>query len=388
MRIPISRPFFGDKEKEMVQKPLETGWVVQGPYVKEFEGLFTSYTGAKHGIATTSCTTALHLALIAAGVERGDEVIVSAFTWVATANVVEMQQAKPVFADINLDTFNMDITSAKSLITEKTKAIIPVSLFGLSADIKPILEIAEENNLIVIEDDACSTGAWYQGVHAGTLAHMGCFSFHPRKAITTGEGGMILTNNDAYNEQLRSLRDHGASISDLDRHAKPRSYLLPEFKMVGYNYRMTDIQGALGVAQMDRLTDILDKRKEQAKRYDQALSDLDWLQAPITPEGYTHGYQSYVCLFSPEIPTVDNVQELNKKRNMVMDQLDEAGIATRPGTQGVHMLDFFRKKYGLESEDIPNAYLADQLTISLPLFAGLKQNEQDFVIEQLKSVRL
>jgi perosamine synthetase len=388
MKIPISKPFFSDEEKKIIQKPLDTGWVVQGPYVREFENLFCQYTGAKHGIATTSCTSALHLALIAAGIKEGDEVVIAGFTWVATANVVEMVRAVPIFADIDLDTYNIHPEGIEELISNKTKAIIPVSLFGLSVNMGPILEIANKHNLIVIEDDACATGAWYEGQHAGTRAHLGCFSFHPRKAITTGEGGMVITNNDAYESHLRSLRDHGASISDHARHHNSHSYVLPDFNMVGYNYRMTDIQGALGVAQMARLETILNERRKLANIYNEALADIEWLQAPVVPDGYVHGYQSYVSLFKPEQPTLRNVLELNIMRNLVMDQLDKAGIATRPGTQGVHLLDFYKNKYNKNPEDLPNTYFADKLTISLPLFMGLTSTEQNYIIESLQKIRI
>jgi len=387
MKIPISKPYFGEEEKELIQKPLETGWVVQGPYVKEFEDKFTAYTGAKFGIATTSCTTALHMALIAAGVEAGDEVIVPAFTWVSTANVVEMLMAKPVFADIDLKTFNIDPAEIERLITEKTKAIIPVSLFGLSADIDPVIEIAAKYSLKVIEDDACATGAFYKGLHAGTKVDMGCFSFHPRKAITTGEGGMVLTGDSDIDQLLRSLRDHGASASDFMRHHGPKSYLLPDFDIVGYNYRMTDFQGALGVAQMERLEVILRERQRQASVYDNAFNSISWLSTPVVPDGYEHGYQSYVCLFDPQTPSLGNITAMNKSRNEIMDHLEGLGIATRPGTQGVHLLGFYQNKYQLKPGDYPNAYFADQLTISLPLFMGLTEEEQAYVINALKKIK-
>lgn len=388
MKIPISKPFFGQEEMQIVQRPLETGWVVQGPYVSEFEAKFADYTGAKHAIATTSCTTALHLALIALEVSSPqDEVILPSFTWVATANVVEMQRARPVFIDIDLNTFNLDVNGLERLITPRTKAIIPVSLFGVSVDIDPLLQIAQRHNIKVIEDDACAVGAWYKGKHAGTLADIGCFSFHPRKAITTGEGGMVITKDDEIAALIRSLRDHGASKSDLSRHLGARSYLLPDFDMVGYNYRMTDLQGALGVAQMDRLEWILNERRRLARRYDQELTKLGWLRPQALAKNLVHGYQSYVCLFQPEEPTLDNVVKLNARRNKLMDTLESAGIATRPGTHAVHLLGYYSKKYGLKPKDYPNAYLADQLTIALPLYAQMSDEEQEYILAQLRNYK-
>ncbi len=383
MKIPISKPYFGEEEKNAVLEPLDTGWVVQGPKVAEFEKLFASFTGTPHAIAVTSCTTALQLAMVAMNIQPGDEVILPAFTWVATANVVEMQGAKPVFVDIDLETFNMDPEKVEEAITPKTKAIIPVSLFGVSAAMREVMDIAKQHRLVVVEDDACATGAWYQGKHAGILADIACFSFHPRKAITTGEGGMIITPNDEVAKFVRSLRDHGASVSDLTRHHGARSYLLPEFNMVGYNYRMTDIQGAVGVAQMGRLEWILEERARIARRYDEALSEFSWLRTPVTPADRRHGYQAYVCLFQPEAPSLQNVKKLNQARNALMDKLEAKGIATRPGTHAVHMLGYYRHKYGIQPEDFPNAYLADQLTLTLPLYVQLSELEQDYVISNL-----
>lgn len=381
MKIPITKAVLGEEEKRAILEPLETGWLVQGPRVAEFERLFGQYAGTPHAIATTSATTALHMALLALGVGPGDEVIVPAFTWVATANVVEMCGAKPVFVDIALDTFNVDVAQLERAITPRTKVLMPVSLFGLSADMQPIMELARKHGLKVVEDDACATGAWYHGHHAGTLADIGCFSFHPRKAITTGEGGMLITGDDTIAAYARSLRDHGASKSDLARHIGARSYVLPDFDIVGYNYRMTDLQGAIGVVQMGRLAGILEQRIAVARRYDEALQNVEWLRAPITPQGYTHGYQSYVCLFQPETPAVGNVKSLHEQRNRFMDALEQLGIATRPGTHAVHMLGFYRNKYGIRPEDFPNAYIADQLTVSLPLYAQMTHEEQDYVIQ-------
>ena len=383
MKIPISKPFFGDEEKRAVAEPLETGWVVQGPKVAEFESRFMAYLHAKHALATTSATTALHMAMVALGVGPGDEVIVPAFTWVSTANVVEMQGAKPVFVDIELDTFNIDVAQIERAITKKTKAIMPVSLFGVSADLNPIMAIAKKHGLKVVEDAACATGTWYHGHHAGTVADIGCFSFHPRKAITTGEGGMFTTADPATADLVRSLRDHGASKSDLQRHLGARSYVLPDFNHVGFNYRMTDIQAAIGVVQMGRLPSLMEQRTAVAKRYDQKLGGLGWLRTPTVPAGYVHGYQSYVCLFRPETPTVKNVERLHGQRNALMDSLEAAGVATRPGTHAVHMLGFYRETYGIKPEDFPNAYLADQLTLAIPLYAQLTAEEQDYVVSRL-----
>ena len=386
MQIPITKPFFGEQEEKAVVEPLRSGWVVQGPKVAEFESLFADYAKAPYALATSSCTAALHLALVALGIGPGDEVILPAFTFVATANVIEQQRATPVFCDIDLHAFNIDVSQIASRITPHTKAIMPVSLFGLCADMEPIIEVAQEHNLYVIEDAACGIGAWYHGHHAGTLADIGCVSFHPRKAITTGEGGMVLTADKELAEKIRSLRNHGAIKSDLQRHESKRGFLLPEYNVVGYNYRMTDLQGAIGVVQMGRLKHVLERRTALAQRYDQALQNLPWLETPYTPEGYVHGYQSYVCLFRPEEPTMDNVEELHERRNMLMAGLEERGIATRQGTQAVHILGYYRQRYGLKAADFPNAYLADRLSLALPLYPQMTEEEFAYVIENIREV--
>jgi len=388
MKIPISKPYFGDEERAAIVEPLATGWVVQGPKVAEFERLFGLYTGAANSVATSSCTTALHLSLVALGVGPGDEVILPSFTWVATANAVEMVGARPVFVDIDLGTFNVDPDRVEAAVTARTRAIVPVSLFGVSADIDPVMQIAARHGLKVVEDAACAVGAWYHGRHAGTVADVGCFSFHPRKAITTGEGGMVTTADMGLAQSVRSLRDHGASRSDLSRHLGQHSYVLPEFDRVGYNYRMTDIQGALGVAQMGRLEAIQALRAERAHAYDAWIGDVEWLRPQTLPPDCRHGYQSYVCLYRPAEPSLSNVEVLHEGRNELMDSLEAAGIATRPGTHAVHTLGFYRRKYGIQPEDLPNCLIADRLTIALPLYAQMTPAEQDYVLENLSDARV
>jgi len=382
--IPITQPVFGPEEMQAVQQPLESGWVVQGSFVKQFEEKFSKFTGAEFSVATTSCTTALHIAVAILQLQPGDEVIVPAFTWVSTANVVEYMGARPVFCDIDLRTFNIDINQVEALITPKTVGIIPVHLFGLCANMQPILEIAKAHNLWVVEDAACAFGAWYQGRHAGTFGQMGCFSFHPRKSITTGEGGMITTQRDEFDQLARSLRDHGASRSDLSRHSGKASFLLAEYNHLGYNYRMTDLQGAVGSAQMERAEWILSERTRCARVYDEMLQSADWLKTPMVPEGYVHGYQAYVCLFSPAKPSLDNVEKLHQHRNKVMMQLEAKGIATRQGTHAPVILGYYAQKYGLKPEQFPNAYLADRLSLTLPLFPTMTEMEQEIVVKEIK----
>lgn len=384
LNVPIARTSLTEAEIQSVLEPLRSGWLVQGPKVREFEEKWSAFTGAEHSIAVTSCTTALHLSLAALGLQPGDEVIVPAFTWVATANVVEHLGGRVVFCDIDLKTFNIDTEELKKKITPKTKAILPVHLFGLSADMNLINEIAKNHGLWIVEDAACGFGARYQGQHVGTLGDTGCFSFHPRKAITTGEGGMITTNNSALAEKLRRLRDHGAAISDLQRHLGARPYLLADHPDAGYNQRMTDLQAAIGSAQMDRAAAIIAERRRLAARYDEAFSDLQWLRAPTRTEGLEHGYQSYPCFYEPETINSESIQRINQARNSWMDRLQHVGISTRPATHAVHMLSFYSEKYNHKPSDFPKAWAANDCSISLPLFHGMTEVEQDFVIKQVR----
>jgi len=383
MKIPITKPFFGPEEMRAVQLPLESGWVVQGAFVKEFEEKFSAFTGASFSIATTSCTTALHIAVKALGLKPGDEVIVPAFTWVSTPNVVEYMGAKPIFCDIDLNTFNVNTRQIESLITPKTVGIIPVHLFGLCAEMDSILEIAKKHHLWVIEDAACAFGGWYQGHHAGTFGEIGCFSFHPRKSITTGEGGMITTAQPEIDHLSRILRDHGASQTDFDRKAKKLAFLLSDYKHLGYNYRMTDIQGALGCAQMDRAKWILEERSKRAHLYNEMLQRLEWLKLSEVPDGYIHGYQAFVCLFRPQEPTFKNVERLHRQRNDLMMRLEEKGISTRQGTHAPVIQGYYVEKYHLRPEQFPNAYIADRLSLTLPLYVQLTEAEQEFVCQNL-----
>ena len=383
MKVPIARTSLTLQEKQSVLEPLDSGWLVQGPKVKNFEVQWSAFTKADYSIAVTSCTSALHLSLAALEFGPEDEAIVPAFTWVSTANVVEHLGGKVVFCDIKLDTFNIDIELVESKITEKTKVILPVHLFGLSVDMDPIVKLAKKYNLLIVEDAACGFGSMYHGNHVGTFGNAGCFSFHPRKAITTGEGGMVTTNDATLAEKIRRLRDHGAAMTDLQRHNGARPYLLADHPVAGYNQRMTDLQGSLGSAQMDRADDIVFERRRIAKKYDIAFENLDWLKTPLNKVGYDHGYQSYACLFEPEVINENSVSRINGMRNAWMDKLQKDGVSTRPATHAVHMLSYYKEKYGIKPVDFPNAYAADQCSISLPLFHGMKEDEQNFVIDKV-----
>jgi perosamine synthetase len=383
-QIPISKAVFDADDLALVQEPLRAGWVVQGRYVREFEDAFARMTGAPHAVAMSSCTTALHAAVAALGLGPGDEVIVPAFTWVATANCVEYMGAKPVFVDVDLDTFNLDPGQLEACVTPRTRGIIPVHLFGLPAALDTVMAVARRHGLWVLEDAACGFDAWWNGRHVGTIGDAGAFSFHPRKAITTGEGGMLVTSDGALAERFRSLRDHGS-----DRSAPTagggQSFLLPPYPHLGYNYRLTDIQGALGVAQMRKAEALMAQRREAAARYDALLAELEWLQPPSAPAHVRHGYQAYVCLFRPEAPTLAACDRLHEARNALMAALDRDGVMTRQGTHAPPHLDYYASKYGIAPGDLPGAYLAERLSLALPLYPGMTAGEVERVGESLRS---
>lgn len=385
MNIPISRTVFSPEDLSNIVKPLESGWVVQGPYVAEFEKRWCDFTGSAHSVAVSNCTTALHLSLAATGIGPGDEVIVPAFTWIATANAVEAVGARPVFCDIDLRTFNLDPANLEQRVTSKTRAIIPVHLFGLAAPMEEVLRVARAKNLVVIEDAACGFGSTYRHQHVGNFGQTGCYSFHPRKAITTGEGGMITTSDEKLAIHLRCLRDHGAAISDFQRHHGAQPYLLPDFPYAGFNFRMTDIQASIGCSQMARASEINRNRCQWAERFHQELGPEAWLQLPFQHPDYGHGYQSFACLFCPEEANLRQVDETHQARNAFMSYLQNRGISTRPATHAVHLQKFYAEKYSLAPEDFPNAYLANHCSISFPLFTSMTAEEFDYIVTSIRS---
>ena len=398
-RIPITKPVFDKRDFEAILKPLKSGWVVQGPFVNDFEERFASFTGAKYAVATSSCTTAQLISSMCIGLKAEDEVIVPSFTWISTPNSVEFLGGRPVFVDIDLETFNIDCKGIEEKITPATKALYPVNLFGLTADYDRIIDISKRYHLAIIEDCACSLGSYYASknnrlpVHAGNFGIIGNFSLHPRKSITTGEGGMLITSDERIAELARSLRDHGASRSDLERHTSKRGFLLPEYAHLGYNFRMTDIQGAIGCTQMDKLTWILENRRAKAKRYDNLLDNITFLGKPFVPENMIHSFQSYVCLYRPDKikeiveskkNAVTQIEALSDERNKLMYSLEEIGVSTRQGTHCVTIQKYYAQKYQLKPEDYVNGYIADRCSLTLPLYATMTDDDQDYVIEKIK----
>ena len=372
MNVPITKPALGEEEARAPFESIKSGWVTQGPKVAEFEKAVARYVGAKHGVATTSCTTGLHLALATIGVGPGDEVIVPSFTFIASANAILYTGATVVFCEIDPKTYNADPADIEKRITKRTKAIMPVDQIGLACDIGAINEIAKRHGVDVVEDAAPTIGGTYKGRRVGSNAHQTVFSFHPRKVITTGEGGMIVTDDDALAERARKLRAHGMSVSDLDRHKADRP-IIEEYQDLGFNYRMTDIQASIGLVQLRRLDELLRIRVAKAERYNAELSRIKGLEVPHTPPYATHTYQSY-CVRLTRACVLD--------REELMSRLLKRGIATRRGVMASHLEKVYRDRVGTVS--LPITEDAARTTMLIPLFASMTDDEQTYVIEALR----
>jgi len=374
--IHISQPATGEEEWQACREPLVSGWLTQGPKVAEFEQAFAGRHQVAHALATTSCTTGLHLILAGLGIGPGDEVIVPAFTWIATANVVLYCGATPVFVDVDRDTYNLDPVDLAAKVSDRTKAVIAVHLFGLAADMDAIRAFLP-THVKIIEDAACAAGASYRGTPAGGLGDAAAFSFHPRKSVTTGEGGMVTTNDPDLAERMTMLRNHGASVSEEQRHAGPRPYLLPEFNLLGFNYRMTDLQASVGLVQLAKLDRFIAERRERAERYRDGLQRLHWLRMPHFGNG-GHAWQSFVTYVDPLSAPMP--------RNALMERLQEAGISTRPGTHAVHMLGYYRERFALAPEQCPAARDCDLNTMAIPLHNRMGADDYDHIIATLCSL--
>lgn len=373
--VPIALPSLGEEEWQALRGPVLSGWVTQGPRVAEFERAFAALHGVEHAIATTSCTTALAVLLAALGVGPGDEVVVPAFTWVATANVVLHTGATPVLCDVDPATFNIDPDRLAACVGPRTRAVMPVHLFGLAADMDALGRAAPGVPLLC--DAACAAGTGLGGpAPAGTLGLAAAFSFHPRKVITTGEGGMVTTNDATLAARVRMLVNHGAEVSEEQRHLGPRPYLLPAFTAPGFNYRMTDLQGAVGAVQAAKLPGLVAGREAMARAYHAALGDLDWLALPPLVPG--HGWQSFVCrVLEDRAPA---------PRDVLMERLQAMGVATRPGTHAVHVLDCYRERFGFAPGDFPGALECHRTSMAIPLHNRMSAEDQDYVAACLHAV--
>lgn len=369
MEIPFTRPYLRGDEGAAVAETIASGWVSQGPRVREFEAAFADRVGAPEAVATTNCTTALQLALYVSGVGPGDEVIVPSLSFIATANSVWQNGATPVFADVDPRTYNLDPVAAERAITARTKAIMPVHQLGLPADMDAFIALAVAHGLVLVEDAACAIGARYKSRPIGSLGPLACFSLHPRKVITTGEGGMIAVHDAAVAERLRQLRQHAMDISDLARHGA-RDVVIESYPERGWNARMTDMQAALGLCQLELLDEILAERTRLAARYTAALERIPSLEPPYEPEYAERTWQSYAVRLRPHAPVT---------RSDLMRALLHDGIPTRRGVMAIHL----EPSYAGSPAMLPHTVAATRDSLMLPLFPGLSDEQQDYVIDRL-----
>jgi len=367
--IRVTRPALGDAELRAIKAVLDSGFLTQGEQVARFEARVAAVTGSAHAVAVSSGAAALHLALMALGVGPGDEVITSDFSFPATANVIEIVGARAVLVDIDLATFNLDVTQVEAAVTARTKAIMPVHEFGLMAEIEPVQQVARRRGVAVIEDAACALGAVQRiagrMVPAGSAGTVGCFSFHPRKCVTTGEGGCLTTSDPALAARLRALRNHGLEPGPGGA----------ELRAPGLNYRLNEIQGALGVAQMERLDWALAERRRLAALYDEALAGCERLQLPQEPKDSRHAYQSYVVLLPADVG-----------RDMVIERLRAAGIEAVRGAYAIHRLAYYRARPSNTASRFPSATDADARALALPLYAGMPDAAVQRVADAMRGI--
>jgi dTDP-4-amino-4,6-dideoxygalactose transaminase len=366
------KPLMDEREAQAASRVILSGWVTQGPEVAAFEKEFAAYVGAPFATAVSNCTTALHLALLALGVSEGDEVITVSHSYIATANAVKYCGAKPVFVDVELETYNIDPTLIEAAITAKTKAILCVHQIGMPCDLEGVLAVAKRHNIPVIEDAACAIGSeikidgeWEKiGAPRGDIA---CFSFHPRKIVSTGDGGMLTTKNPAYDKQFKLLRQHAMSVPDTVRHGS-NQVIFETHPVLGYNYRMTDIQAAVGREQLKRVPEIVETRRRLAARYNELLQNNIGIELPVEPANRRSNWQSY----SVTLPAHCN-------QRAVMQAMLDAGIATRRGIMCSHREDLYKNGW-----DLPNSEFAQDRRIILPLYHVMTDEEQITVAEALK----
>ncbi len=362
--IKLASPSITEEAIDKVTEVLRSGNLVQGKYVSEFEHAVTQYLKVKHAIIVSSGTAALHLSLKALDIQPEDEVIVPAFTFPATANVVELVGAKPVLVDISLEDYCIDPELIEKFITPKTKAIIPVHEFGQASNMEQIMTIAKKHHLAIIEDAACALGTEFNGQKIGTFGQVGCFSLHPRKAITTGEGGIIVTNDADIAHQLNIWRNHGIERSEKI-----------DFVLPGYNYRMTDFQAALGTDQLKHFDTTLACRSEQARRYKDLLSNVPNVKLPKEYGNRKMTWQTFHVLINK-----------NQTREMLLSELRTKGIECNIGAQALHVLQYYKNKYQFEPDNFPNAYKAYTQGLALPLGQHLESDDIPYICNELKRI--
>jgi dTDP-4-amino-4,6-dideoxygalactose transaminase len=370
--IPVMRPWLGEEEAQAAAAAVASGWIAQGPRVAQFEAAFAEALGAAHAVAVSSCTTALHLALIAAGVGPGDEVVVPSLSFIATANAARYVGAQPVFADADAATLNLVPETLAPCLTSRTRAVILVDQAGVPADLDAITEMCEPRGIAVIEDAACAAGAVYRGRPAGATAFLAAFSFHPRKLLTTGEGGMIVTGDGEVAARLRRLREHGMNVGADERHASQQP-VIEQYLETGFNYRMTDVQAAIGLVQLGKLGRLIERRRAQAARYAELLADIPGL-ATIRDPGYgTTNYQSFWVMLPDDFPF---------GRNEVLRMLADAGVSARRGIMAAHLEPAYA---GQPCPPLPVTERITAGSLILPLFHDMTEEEQDHVVSAFRA---
>jgi perosamine synthetase len=373
--IPVMRPWLGAEEAEAAAAAVASGWVAQGPRVAEFEDAFAAAIQARQAVAVSSCTTALHLALVVTGVGPGDEVIVPSLSFIATANAVRYVGATPVFADVDPVTQNLTAVTVESRITVRTRAVILVDQGGIPADLDSVRSLAEPRGIPVIEDAACAAGSAYRGRPAGSGADIAAFSFHPRKLLTTGEGGMITTSNDQLAARLRRLREHGMDTSATQRH-QSRQPIIEQYVETGFNYRMTDVQAAIGLVQLGKLDRMVTRRRELAARYQRLLADVPGMRMAADPDYGTTNYQSFWVVLPDDFPAA---------RNDVLSALADAGISARRGIMAAHLEPAYA---GHQNGPLLVTERLTARSLILPLFHDMTESEQDAVVAVLRRIAI
>ena len=363
--IPLGRPDITEKDIDAVAAVLRSGMLVQGANVSALENAFTSFTNTKHAIAASNGTATLHLALKVLGIGPGDEVIVPALSYVATANVVELVGATPVFNDIDITTFNIDVNLVQAKISSRTKAIIPVHEFGLACDIETVCRIAAKHYIPVIEDAACALGAMQNNKKVGSFGILGSFSLHPRKSITSGEGGMLVTDDGELTVKLRQLRNHGIEMKDGIMH----------FQEAGFNYRMTDFQAALALSQLQRINEIIQYKQQLASVYLNEIKNPN-ITLPFIPAGHNHTWQTFHILLSDEMD-----------QRLVIQKLKESNIGTNYGAQCIPAQEYYRNKYGFDSAtEFPAAYRAFTKGLAIPIYERLTEQQVVYISQTLNKL--
>ena len=370
--IPVMRPLLGDEEARAAAAAVASGWVAQGPRVAEFEKQFAARIGAEQGIAVSSCTAALHLCLVVLGIGPGDEVVVPSLSFIATANAARYVGATPVFADVEAETGNLSVETIESVLSPRTRAVLLVHQAGVPADRDAIKALLDPHDVPLVEDAACAAGSTYSGRPVGTEALLAAWSFHPRKLLTTGEGGMITTSHAEWATRLRRLREHGMDVSASDRHST-RQPVLESYLETGFNYRMTDIQAAVGLVQLQRLNDIVARRRQLAARYQRLLSDVPGLVTVRDPSYGSTNYQSFWIVLQEGCPV---------NRNTVLQRLAEQGVSARRGIMAAHREPAYA---GHPNVELPVTEWLTDSSLILPLFHDMTEQDQDRVVTCLRA---